>query len=44
VLAGRPHVVAVRVFSAAAYLRRLTSTGDRWFDVTAADRRSSLVV
>ena len=43
VLAGRPHVVAVRVFSAAAYLRRLTSAGDRWFDVTAADRRSSLV-
>lgn len=43
VQAGRPHVVAVRVFSAAAYLRRLTATGNRRFDVTAVDRRPALV-
>lgn len=40
---GRPHVVAVQVFSAAAYLRRLTTDGRQWFRLTAADRRPSLV-
>jgi hypothetical protein len=40
---GRPQVVAVRVFSAAVYLRRLAQSGQRWFELTAADRRPTLV-
>jgi len=36
---GRPHVVAVQVFSAAAYLRRLAADGQHRFELTAADRR-----
>lgn len=43
VFESRPQVVAVRVFSAAAYLRRLTASGQRWFELTAADRRPTLV-
>jgi hypothetical protein len=40
---GRPQVVAVQVFSAAAYLRHLTRAGQRWFEFTAADRRPDLI-
>jgi hypothetical protein len=36
---GGPHVTAVRVFSAAAYLRRLTAAGRRVFELTGPDRR-----
>jgi len=40
---GRPYVVAVRVFSAAIYLRRALEAGQRWVELTAADRRPTLV-
>jgi hypothetical protein len=40
---GRPYVVAVRVFSAAIYLRQALEAGRRWVDLTAADRRPTLV-
>jgi hypothetical protein len=40
---GRPHVVAVQVFSAAAYLRRLLADGQHWFELSDLDRRPALV-
>jgi hypothetical protein len=40
---GRPHVVAVQVFSAAAYLQHLIADGHRWFELSDADRRPALL-